>query len=282
MNWTDLPAELTREYANSLPAATHAVERGDDGFDHPVLGRIHFKAANWFQSGQPLKPLFDTLGNVQRPLGGPNPMLSMLLGGALGAGLGYGGGDVVGAALPSKYVDHDKLKRRLAILGGAAGVAIPAYLWARPAMQMHGIAGLTKSGEIASTVAAARDEFATRVEPDEMLHKMADAGAAFAPIVPVDRFNRLVLGDPYIPPALQAATMGLTAAASAARGGSPFVSPADIGRIAIGMGSGAVSGMIVGKTLGAIAGLTPEAQQRLQEAGLIAGLVRNVVPLAFP
>jgi hypothetical protein len=47
------------------------------------------------------------------------------------------------------------------------------------------------------------------------------------------------------------------------------------------MGSGYVSGLVVGKTLGALAGLKPEAQQSLQQAGTWAGLLTNVVPMAF-
>ena len=49
----------------------------------------------------------------------------------------------------------------------------------------------------------------------------------------------------------------------------------------MGMGSGYVSGMLVGKALGALAGLKPHAQKQLQQAGTWAGFLTNVVPLAF-
>jgi hypothetical protein len=47
------------------------------------------------------------------------------------------------------------------------------------------------------------------------------------------------------------------------------------------MGSGLASGMLVGKALGALAGLTPGAQQTLKRTGMWAGALMNIVPRAF-
>jgi len=47
------------------------------------------------------------------------------------------------------------------------------------------------------------------------------------------------------------------------------------------MGTGWLSGMLVGKTLGALAGLRPESQKTLQQTGVWAGVLTNVVPKLF-
>ena len=55
----------------------------------------------------------------------------------------------------------------------------------------------------------------------------------------------------------------------------------DIARIGMGMGAGYVQATIGGKVLGALAGLTPQAQRTLQGAGVIAGAMKAVVPGLF-
>jgi hypothetical protein len=111
------------------------------------------------------------------------------------------------------------------------------------------------------------------------------AGGTFNPMIPVDQFNRTIWNDlrgtgGYTPAPLAAATTGITQAASLASG-TNFISPADIARIGMGMGSGWLSGTVVGKTLGALAGLRPEAQEALQRTGTWAGILGNVVPIIF-
>ena len=109
-----------------------------------------------------------------------------------------------------------------------------------------------------------------------------DTGAsAFLPIIPRDQFNNIVWEDPNTPMAVRAATTGIVEAASLARGNSPWVSPADVARIAASAGSGYLSGMMVGKTLGALAGLKPEVQQSLQSTGVWAGVLKGVMPIIF-
>lgn len=57
----------------------------------------------------------------------PSPVAAMLTSGLIGAGLGWGGGKLIGSALPSGY--GKKMGRTGAILGGLAG-ALPGALWA--------------------------------------------------------------------------------------------------------------------------------------------------------
>src|SRR5690606_21812801 len=84
MDWLDVPYRLPELFVKYATAAREADKNEQDYIETDELGRVYLKTASAF------KPVFDTLGAVQKPFGGPNPMLSMLLGGALGAGLGYG------------------------------------------------------------------------------------------------------------------------------------------------------------------------------------------------
>jgi hypothetical protein len=78
---------------------------------------------------------------------------------------------------------------------------------------------------------------------------------------------------------VRAATVGLVNTASMANGNSPFVSPWDIASVTA---TGAARGLIVGKTLGAMAGLKTEGQQNLMRLGVWSGMLQAVVPNAFP
>ena len=99
--------------------------------------------------------------------------------------------------------------------------------------------------------------------------------------IPVDSFNRMVMNDPLAPAPIQAATVGLTSAANSYRGGMGIITPMDIARVGLGMGAGYVQATVGGKVLGALAGLTPQAQKTLQTAGVVAGALKSVVPGLF-
>jgi hypothetical protein len=231
------------------------------------------------KEARPLEPARDAFEALQAPLGGPDALAATLVAAGLGAGAGYLGGAAVGRnAAP--YVDKRKLRRNTAIMGGALGAAVPLIGWAAPALAAEGPAGLV-NGWPFKEAAAALDAEVGPVARDDLFHKAASAAGAFAPSIPVDRFNSVVLGDPLAPLPARAAVAGLVEAASASRGGVDLVSPFDVARIAVGMGSGAVSGMVVGRTLGMLAGLEPDTQRQLQRTGVFAGLVANVAPLIF-
>ena len=99
--------------------------------------------------------------------------------------------------------------------------------------------------------------------------------------IPVDSFNRMIVQDPFSPPNMQAATMGIVNAADHLSGGSGFISPMDIARVGMGMGAGYMQASIGGKVLGALVGLTPQAQGYLQQAGVVAGALKSVIPGLF-
>ena len=246
-----------------------------------------------------------TANNFTRAFGGGTPIATTLAGGLIGAGLGYAGGSLLDRFLPDEYVKPGYWPRLLAMLGGAGGAAPGALLgiegmrhregdgtpwraWIEPNMVFG------KSGECRIPISTYRikttrnlleqelKEIGKFKEYDAGLMKAADTGAsAFMADIPVDQFNRTVWSDPLTPIPVRAATTGLLESANQLAGSTNLISPFDIARIAVGAGTGLISATVVGKTLGALAGLTPSAQKGLQRAGLWAGVLTNVVPMAF-
>jgi hypothetical protein len=214
-------------------------------------------------------------GGLNQYIGGPSPLAATLTGGVLGGGAGYLAG-LVGEKLFKDKFEKGRLRRVLAAAGAAAGAA-PGAWWGTIAHREN--PGAPGWSAWLDSWPVKQSEFL-----ETPFRKVAELGGAFAlstlPSIPRNEFGQVVWQDPYTPLPIRAATTGLVDAAAMSRG-TNLVSPADIARIGLGMGSGYVSGLVVGKTLGALAGLKPEAQQSLQQAGTWAGLLTNVVPMAF-
>ena len=103
-------------------------------------------------------------------------------------------------------------------------------------------------------------------------------------LIKVDTVQDYVWSDPALPPTLAAATSALVEGAnrlSPRRNEMPFITPSDVGRMAVGLGSGYLSGLVVGKVLGGLFGVSDKSQQVLQRSGAAAGLLKSVVPLVY-
>lgn len=116
--------------------------------------------------------------------------------------------------------------------------------------------------------------------------------------VPVDRFNRAIWNDvrpsasfnapypggyyggygpaPNTSPHVAAAASGLVSGVQAQYGGTPMLSPMHFVRGLATAGVDLATARIAGSVLGALGGLTPEAQNKMQEMGLWSGLIRGV------
>lgn len=123
--------------------------------------------------------------------------------------------------------------------------------------------------------------------------------------VPVDAFNRAVWNDVrkgvaahsnpfgtkdrwhnneqelHTPPAIGAAAAGIMAGVQAQRGGAALVSPRDIVYGLASAGIGLATANTAGRMFSAMAGLTPAAQEQLQNTGIWAGLLNSIVPKLF-
>jgi hypothetical protein len=273
MEWSDVPTTIKQMYPAYLPQAEYALAHDWSGIFTDELGYVPLKQAS------ALQPVADALDWPQKFLGGPTPLTSMLLGGALGAGLGYAGG-LAGEKLLPGYLEPGKARKRLAMLGGAVGAGLPAYFLGRPALQLDGWKGLLMphaQGKPNRFPA----ELDTQVDVNDPVFKIAaDAGGAFAPQINVDAFNQVVLGDPHTPWPIRAATTGLLES-TALTERSESVSPMAIARTAIGLGASVGTGLLIGRTIGMLAGANPGTQKTLQRTGMLAGLLVNVIPKLF-
>lgn len=240
-----------------------------------------------------LSPMADVLGWRAGPInahwGGPRPLTNLLIGGALGSLGGYGLGRLAEEVIPERYLNAGGLRRRGALLGGLLGAA-PALWQASDSIRHTGRLGSVfekwppDPEDTPPTPIVAPEREALNPAGGLAVRPMAEFGKyaadLFDPRIGRDDVNRIAWEDPNLPGPLRAATSGLYEAASSVSG-SPTVSPWDVAKIAVGAGGGLVSGVLAGKALGLLCGLSPEAQRGVQNIGLAAGLLRATVPAAL-
>lgn len=247
----------------------------------------------------------------------PGPVQSMLTSGLVGAGLGYGAGWLGEKLLPGKW-RQGRLRKMLALLGGAAGV-VPGALWGlanvrtgkkfwdpsllnyqpgQPAefdvSRFKGAAEIVKGIELSEQKKTAIDRVAAQVQ-DELESTIKSAfNGSFGPSVypeqqprgPLD-INTQTLGqvlwDVGAKPESAAMTMGMIHAAQQMPGGDRpgFVTPAQMARLGAHMGAGYLSGALVGSALGILTGLPQGAQDTLKRTGAYMGILNAVVPKLF-
>lgn len=222
----------------------------------------------------PLSAMQMIPNDFNKHIGGSTPLATLLAGGLLGAGTGYLGGRLVEALAPAGTLEKGRARSTLALLGGLAGTA--PGLW----MGSLGVRNPDPSWSTPWQAWTSPNPIFGK-ESEELAKEAARAIEPFVPDIPVDSFGRVIWTDNMTPLPVRAAVSGLLDAASESRGGVQYISPADIGRIAVGAGAGYLSASLVGKTLGALAGLTPQSQNSLQRAGLWSGVLLNTVPLLF-
>jgi hypothetical protein len=311
--WNAVPFEVERMVKVAAPVladwmASHPDQKGLDYVwfqpDTQVLREDRAAPAGYgVEPWMPIKvaagafrPVFDaaqlTPNKLNALVGGPTPLASSLAGGLLGAGLGYGGGWLAEKLLGSRVLEPGRLRKNLALAGGAVGTLPGLYLGSVGARLnaedgKSPLKALIEPNRLFGKQSGVAEMLIELNLPDDPVFKKSaedfvdQAGGLYMPSIPVDAFNRTIWMDPNTPIPLRAAATGLIESASQLQGGARMISPFDVGKIAVGMGSGLVSGMLVGKALGALAGLTPAGQDTLRRTGMWAGALANVIPKAF-
>ena len=243
--------------------------------------------------------------------GGPSPMSNAIVSGLLGGGLGYGAGVLAENLLPSKYVDKGKLRKRLALLGGLGAAGAHGIPQAIVNNRMSHTAGKPLGLRAAITpnegVPMAPHELDLRNAyhnktgeyrlpgitlprpPDIQLrssHGFVKAafmdsgvtGSMGVPLepIPVDGFNRAIWRDNQNPAYINAAAAGLVSGVSQVYGGTKVLSPRHIIHGFANAGLDAATAKIAGGVLGALGILNPAGQEKLQDMGIWAGLIRGV------
>jgi len=199
---------------------------------------------------------------------GPGPLASGMVLGTLGVGAGHLGASLVNKLRGSNERDSERLKRTSRIIGGLAGL-IPA-------------AGLAAMNHAAGKNPLGGTSWMFNKRSEAVYDKVAS-------VIPVDIFQEMIWNDPDVAHRLPTSMTGAASAlvegaqrtGSSRSTGLPFVTPVDIARMAVGLGSGYASGMLVGKALGGLFGVSDQSQKILRQSGAAAGLLRSVVPLAY-
>jgi hypothetical protein len=283
------PTAASQDLLWSLPARLAAV---------PASSTFYFVKCATTRVGDLTRPAADFFSYQQHLLGGPNALTTTLVGSGLGALGGYGVGKLLDhtvtpalrTVMPKSQDDEEGLIGQshwaptLAALGAGVG-AVP---------------GVIRGGVALSNGYGVLDPYPwTKAAEDA-------TGALFIPSIPVDAFNHAIWSsmapNPFgtksqwgdntpslsTPPEAAAFASGLVGAAGAARN-QATVSPWDVARVATqvaisgGMGAlaGATTGLLAGKVLGALAGLTPSGQEYAKRTGLWAGLLGGLASKFF-
>lgn len=249
-----------------------------------------------------------------------SPLAMLLAGGLLGAGLGYGGGWLAETVLPAHW-RRNRLRRTTAILGALGGMVPGGLGWLMNIGQGKGIlqptswyvpapdempAGETKLGAYLPGPVASLERFCQQ-EGDTYWHRLRNVFRCAVPHIkaaaatgvwsswevpiPVPELQHTLWNDPHVAnrlyPSQQAALSGTLMGASLLAGnpsagiGASVVTPGDMARMTAGMGSGYLSGMLVGKALGVLTGMPQETQDTLKRTGVYAGILANLAPKLF-
>lgn len=201
----------------------------------------------------------------------PGPLASAALLGSLGAGAGYVGSKAFNWLRGSNKRNSDRLARTASITGGLLGLTPAAIMM------------LMNKGGGKPLLSNSSWMFKKGNYEDEPVFSKS------ASVIPVDTFQEMIWNDADITHRLPTSIIGASSALieGAQRTGTgrshglPFVTPVDVARMAVGLGSGYASGMLVGKALGGLFGVSDQSQKILRQSGAAAGLLRAVVPLAY-
>ena len=255
----------------------------------------------------------DAWRGANTAIGGPNALTNTITGGLAGGALGYLGGAVAESMFPERYLERGKLRKTLGLAGAGLGampglwLAAAKYQNAVNANKLHPVVdALTEPLQPAAAfTAGGLVEGLADWEPNFNNLKFANNNAGgYVKGIPVDAFNRAVWNDVrsgsasqnrfgtqspwgeasdkmHTPPALAAATTGLVSGISAMHDNASILHPSTMIHGIVQAGSNLTTANIAGRTLSALAGLTPHAQRQLQDSGVWAGVLSAVIPPIF-
>lgn len=254
---------------------------------HLVLSLLAKEA---IEGGGFMKPLADGFADAQKPLGGPNPLAATIVGGLATAGIGHIAGGVASQFLPRRT---GKRVRDMATIGGGLLGAAPGALWAG-----NNYANSADSGAVVPGVHPA---LAPLVSPWPFKSSADSTGGLSMASIPVDAFNRVVWSDVAVTPnpwgtkspwgdnsqslrtpaPAAAAITGIITGVSATTG-QDYVSPLQVGMAAAAAGGkGYATGMVVGKLLGALVGLSEDEQSLMRRVGAWSGAISTIANHIF-
>lgn len=276
----ELPAEAQQHrYREKLAQECVFTRTAQPDWEHEVL--IKRAGLPW------IAPAFDY---AQKAMGGASPLTNALLIGLTAGGLGYGAGTLAENLFPERYLERGKLRRTLGTMGALAGLgygSMAAHVNAR-ANDKPWLQGWTIKNDSVPKYKMPRFKTSNFGDPPPWLDPdTAGASGLFAPSVDVRKMNEAIWRDTqkgfyngfqqHTPPAYAATAAGFMSGLSAGTQ-SPIISPATVINGIASAGVGLATATVAGKTLSALAGLTPMAQEKIQDMGLWGGMMHAVVP----
>jgi hypothetical protein len=143
--------DLYVKYANAARELTQGEQNHEAGWvlNTDEVGPVMVKWAaapdpTWAEKLRRMVPDFKTMtdahGKVQEFIGGPNPLTSMLLTGALTGGLGYGSGWILNKLFPQWF--NKRTPAAFGTIGALGGAAVPGFIHGVPALRNQGLSGL--------------------------------------------------------------------------------------------------------------------------------------------
>lgn len=242
-------------------------------WDHEILVK---------KAGLPgIAPAFDF---AKKMLGGPTPLANGIITGLAAGGLGYGAGALLENLFPERYVERGKLRKTLGLLGAGTGLgvgAIGAHANAK-ANDTSFWQGWLIPNDSTPKYRLKRSNFEWQGSP-----QVPGNSGIMAPSVDIQRMNEAIWNDAqkgfyngfqqHTPPAYAATAAGfMTGLGTGLQ--SPIIRPVDVINGIASAGVGLATATVAGKALSAMAGLTPMAQEKLQDMGLWGGMMHAIVP----
>lgn len=220
-------------------------------------------------------------------IGGPNPLSHAIVSSLLLGGLGYGAGTLAEQIVPERFVAPGGLRKTLGIAGLLTGLGVGAMNAGETSRQL-GI------GYWPAWVTSNNTPIPKQYTPANKQANFWGQPQGFGntnlgkPYIPVDAFNRATWADAsknydqnsfggHTSPQIAAATTGIMSGIKT-QTGSGIISPGTVIRGLASAGVGLGVATLAGKTIGALAGLTPVAQEKIQDMGLWGGMLHSVIP----
>jgi hypothetical protein len=217
-----------------------------------------------------------------KAFGGPTPLSNAIVSGLLLGGLGYGTGTLAEQIIPERFMAPGALSNSLGIMGLLAGAGIGATNAGTTSREL-GI------GYLPAWVTANDTPIPPKYVEKQGFWGQTNFNTNMGkPYIPVDAFNRATWADAsknydqssfvnHTSPEVAAATTGIMSGIKA-QTGSSIISPSTVVRGLASAGVGLGVATLAGKTIGALAGLTPVAQEKIQDMGLWGGMLHSVIP----
>lgn len=213
--------------------------------------------------------------------GGPTPLSNAIVSGLLLGGLGYGAGTLAEKVIPERFMNPGSLSNSLGILGLLSGAGIGAINASTTADKLN-------IGYLPAWVTSNKTPLPSPAEKQSNWWFGRGNTNMQKPYIPVDAFNRATWADAsknydqsgfmnHTSPQIAAATTGIMSGIKA-QTGSGIISPSTVVRGLASAGVGLGVATLAGKTIGALAGLTPVAQEKIQDMGLWGGMLHSVIP----